>query len=191
MKKLLFGKYNKESAKLAIDIPLMTGTHSVGDFTSGFIQYIRPITAFYLLHDYMGKEKFYQAIREFTELWKGKHPIPYDLFHAFNKAAGEDLGWFWKPWFFEFGYADIGIGKIEYGTEETTIHIENIGSFPIPVNLTVKYIDSSEKTIKRRMDIWKSGTKSCTIIIPKGDIKELILDTDTPETYYNNNKKTY
>jgi len=191
IKKLLSGKYNKESAKLGIDIPLMTGTHGAGDFTYGFMTYIRSTTAFYLLLDYMGKEKFYQAIRSFAELWKGKHPIPYDLFYTFNKIAGEDLGWFWKPWFFELGYADIGIGKIEYDTEETTVHIENFGSFPIPLNLTVKYFDDSKKIVKRRMDVWKSGTKSYKIRVPKGDIKELVLDTDIPEAFYDNNRKTF
>lgn len=184
-------KYHKESAKLAIDIPLMTGTHHLGDFTSGFITYVRPITAFSLLFDYMGKEKFYQVIREFAEQWKGKHPIPYDLFHAFNKVAGEDLGWFWKPWFFDFGYADIGIGKIEYLADKTIVHIDNIGTFPIPVNLSVKYKDGSEKTVNMKMNIWQTGIKSYEIEIPKGDIHEVILDTNTPETYYNNNRKVY
>lgn len=186
-----YGKYHTESAKMAIDIPLMTGTHSAGDFTSGFITYIRPITAFSLLFDYMGKEKFYQVIREFAEQWKGKHSMPYDLFYAFNKGMGEDLGWFWKPWFFELGYADIGIGEIEYGSEETMVTIENLGGFPIPVNLTVKYKDGTEQTINTKMNIWNDGRKSCEIKIPKGAINEVILDISTPETYYDNNKKIY
>ena len=184
-------KYHDESAKLGIDIPPMIGSHSAGDFTYGFITYIRPITAFSLLFDYLGKEKFYQAIRDFTAQWKGKHPMPYDLFHTFNKVAEEDLAWFWKPWFFELGYADIAVGKIEYGPDETTVYVENVGSFPIPVSLTVKYKDGKEITINKRMDVWKSGIETCKILVEKGDIEEIILDTDTPETYYDNNRKTY
>lgn len=184
-------KYTSSSAKLAIDIPLMSGTHHLGDFTSSFTTYIRPITAFSLLFNYMGKEKFYQAIREFTTQWKGKHPIPYDLFHTFDKVSGEDLGWFWKPWFFELGYADISIGAIEYLTDKTIVHIDNIGSFPIPVNLTVRYKDGSEKIVKMKMNIWQTGIKSYEIEIPKGNIKEIILDTNTPEAYYDNNRITY
>ena len=184
-------KYHDESAKLAIDIPLMTGTHSAGDFTSGFITYVRPITALSLLYDYMGKDKFYQAIREFTEQWKGKHPIPYDLFYAFNKVANEDLGWFWKPWFFDLGYADIGIGKIDYGSDKITINVENIGYFPIPVNLTVTYKDRETFSVNKRMDIWKSGIKFYQIIVPKGDIEKIVLDTKIPETYYDNNIISY
>lgn len=184
-------KYIGSSAKLAIDVPLMSGTHHLGDFTSSFTTYIRPITAFILLFDYLGKEKFYQAIREFTAQWKGKHPIPYDLFYTFNHVAGEDLSWFWKPWFFELGYADIGIGKIDYLADKTVVTVDNIGTFPIPVNLTVKYKDGSHKTVKLKMDIWKTGTYSCKVEIPKGDISEIILDTNTPETYYDNNTKIY
>ena len=184
-------QYTSSSAGLGVDIPLMTGTRHLGDFTSGFTTYIRPITAFSLLFDYMGKEKFYQVIREFAEQWKGKHPIPYDMFHAFDKVAGEDLGWFWKPWFFELGYADIGIGKIEFMADKTIVNIENSGTFPIPVNLTAKYKDGSEKRVELKMDIWKTGKKTCQVEIPKGDILEIILDTSTVETYYDNNRKTY
>jgi Peptidase family M1 domain len=185
------GKYSSESAKLAIDIPPMTGSHSAGDFTYGFMTYVRPITAFSLLFDYLGKEKFYQGIQEFAKQWKGKHPIPYDLFHAFNKVADEDLGWFWKPWFFELGYADIAIEEIEYGDDKTIIHIDNLGSFPIPVHLTVNYKDGNQKKVNLKMDIWQAGIKSYKIEIPKGKIKELILNTDTPESFYDNNKRTF
>lgn len=41
------------------------------------------------------------------------------------------------------------------------------------------------------MDIWKTGKKTCKVEIPKGDINEIILDTNTVETYYDNNRKTY
>lgn len=184
-------RYHDQSAKLGVDIPMMTGTHSLGDFTSGFVTYIRPTAAFSMLFDYLGKEKFYQILREFSKNWKGKHPIPYDLFHAFNKGAGEDLGWFWKPWFFELGYADLGIGNIKYSADHTIIEIENQGSFPVPINLTVKFKDGRTIEVNQKMDAWKSGNRSIKIKIAKGDIGEIILDMDLPETYYDNNRKIF
>jgi len=167
----------------------MAGTHSAGDFIYGFMTYIRPITAFSLLYDYLGEEKFYQAITAFIQQWKGKHPIPYDLFYTFNKVAGEDLGWFWKSWFFDMGYADIGIGEIEYKIDKTIINIENIGTFPIPVNLTVKYKDGTKKIVKKDMSIWKSSVKTCKIEVGTGDIMEITLDLNMPEINYENNRK--
>ncbi len=186
----LFKKaYHKKSGQFAVDIPLMGGTHNAGDFTYGFITYERPMTAFVLLLDYFGKEKFYQIIQEFLHRWKGKHATPYDLFNVFNEVAGENLDWFWKPWFFEFGYADLGLGAVKQGKNETNIRIDNIGGFPIPINLIIKYMDGTVKTTKVKMDIWKTGNKSHSLTVPKGDIKEVILDTNTPETFYDNNKK--
>jgi hypothetical protein len=189
--KMAGDKYKAESAKLAIDIPMMVGTHEAGDFTYGFITYVRPIVAFSLLFDYMGRDKFYQAIRLFAENWKGKHPIPYDLFHSFNKVAEEDLGWFWKPWFFELGYADIGVGEVELSDKNATINIENLGSFPIPINLLIKFKDGTEIVVKKKMDVWKSDAKSCSIKINRCDIKEIILNKDTPEAFYGNNIKKF
>ena len=48
----------------------------------------------------VGKERFDYAFRKYTEAWAFKHPTPYDFFHCINNAAGEDLNWFWKEWFF-------------------------------------------------------------------------------------------
>jgi len=58
-------------------------------------------------------------------------------------------------------------------------------------NIQVKYMNGSEKTLKRSMNIWKSGSISGTVIASKAEIKELILESVTPDTYYDNNRKTY
>ncbi len=180
-------KYTDQGASLAVDIPLMSGTHHLGDFTSGFSTYVRPIAAFNLLLEYLGNEIFYKAIRDFAKRWEGKHPIPYDLFHTFNKTAGEDLAWFWKPWFFELGYADIGIGNIKKLKNKTVVEVINHGGFPIPINLIVKYNDGTEETFHEKMDVWKSGEKTHIIEIPKNNIQKILLDANAPEVHFENN----
>jgi len=180
-------KYAAQGASLAVDVPLMSGTHHLGDFTSGFTTYVRPIAAFSLLHDYMGNEKFYHAIKEFARRWKGKHPIPYDMFYTFNYVAEEDLAWFWKPWFFELGYADLGIGDVKKLENKTIVEIVNHGGFPIPINLTVKYIDGTEETFHKKMDVWKSGDRIYTLEIPKSNIQEILHGSNVPEIDSENN----
>ncbi|RQW02236.1 MAG: hypothetical protein EH225_08790 [Calditrichaeota bacterium] len=174
-------KYAGQAASLAIDIPLMSGTHHLGDFTSGFTTYVRPIAALSLLLDYMGAEKFYRAVREFADRWEGKHPIPYDMFHTFNFVAGEDLGWFWKPWFFELGYADTGIGDTKKLENRTIVEVVNHGGFPVPIDLTVKYNDGTEEKFHEKMDVWKSGDKIHLIEIPGTAIREVKLVTNAPQ----------
>ncbi|OFY47844.1 MAG: hypothetical protein A2W85_13680 [Bacteroidetes bacterium GWF2_41_31] len=184
--------YTHMASYQAVDVPIMLVSYDMGEDTHGFISYVKMATALNLLCHYMGKQKFYQAIREFTNRWKGKHPIPYDWFFTFNEVAGEDLAWFWKPWFFELGYADLAIGKIEKGTDSETVTIENLGGYPIPVILTVKYADGTKQVIKKKMDIWKAGIKSYSIEIPAGEIKALILnDESIPETKYENNTREF
>ncbi|MDZ7634910.1 MAG: hypothetical protein U5L72_11005 [Bacteroidales bacterium] len=117
-------QYTSSSARLGIRFPLMAGTHHLGDYTSGFTTYIRPITAFSLLFDYMGKRKFTRQSGNLQNNGKESTPVPYDMFHAFDEVAGEELGWFWKPWFYELGYADIGIGEIEFLADKTIVNIE-------------------------------------------------------------------
>ncbi|MBU2552985.1 MAG: hypothetical protein KKF98_00900, partial [Bacteroidetes bacterium] len=123
----------------------------------------------------------YHAIKEFARRWKGKHPIPYDMFYTFNYVAEEDLAWFWKPWFFELGYADIGIGEIKKLENRTIVEIVNYGGFPIPINLIVKYKNGTEEIFYEKMNVWKSGEKTLLIEIPKDGIQEIMLDTNIPE----------
>ncbi|NTW25715.1 MAG: M1 family metallopeptidase [Lentimicrobium sp.] len=180
-----FKRYKQKAGSQTADVPLMIVSYALSDETAGFSTYVKPICAFYLLAEYMGKDKFYQAIRLFTERWQGKHPIPYDLFYTFNETAGEDLAWFWKPWFFEFGYADLAIGAID--KVENFVTIVNKGSYPMPIILTVRYHDGTEETISRGMDIWKDGIKSCNFNL-RPDIKEIILNNPMiPEASYDNN----
>jgi aminopeptidase N len=65
--------------------------------------------AYATLEDVLGQDKFKAVLQEYMRRWNGKHPIPYDFFYSFNAAAGEDLSWFWRPWFFEKGYPDLAL----------------------------------------------------------------------------------
>src|SRR5205085_7899627 len=48
----------------------------------------------------LGKDRFDYAFKKYIDAWAFKHPTPYDFFNCMNNAAGEDLNWFWKQWFF-------------------------------------------------------------------------------------------
>ncbi len=188
---MLGTKYSEDAASQAVDVPVMQMSYKLGDFTYGFITYVKPASAFMLLSDYMGTAKFTSAVREFLQIWKGKHPTPYDLFATFNRVAGENLNWFWKPWFFEFGFADLAIGEVMTGNDANRIEIRKIGLYPAPVDLIVKYADGTEKNFQEKMSCWKSGESTLLIKVPAGKISEIILNpAHFPESDYINNHKT-
>jgi hypothetical protein len=117
--------------------------------------------------------------------WNGKHPTPYDFFFAFNKAAGEDLNWFWKSCYFEYGYADLGIKSVD----KHNITIEKRGNVPISIYLGITYEDNSQEKIYRNLGIWKNGATEYQIKLKsKKTIRKITLgDERTPEIDMTNN----
>ena len=91
--------------------------------------------------------------------WKGKHPGPYEFFHTFNDVAEQNLDWFWKPWFFEFGYPDLSveIAKMDnVGSNSYFVaYVTREGNIPVALDLSVEYDDGSTERYRRTMDSWK------------------------------------
>ncbi len=148
------------------DFPIMASTGFVY-FRNAYrhIAYNRPAFAFYQLVQYSGEDAFFKALREYAKRWEYKHPYPYDFFYTFNEVLGQDLSWFWRPYFFEFAYPDLGITNYEYSGGQLTVTIKNRGGLPLPVKLTITLDGGTKKTVERRMDVWKD-TREITITIP-------------------------
>jgi len=178
------------SAGSSVEIPLMVSSENTG-LAYRYQAYSRSAVAFYTLHELLGSDKFNEGLQEYTKRWNGKHPTPYDLFFTFNEIVGEDLAWFWKPWFFELGYPDLALGKVSEKSKTTEIIIEKRGSFPVQINLKVIYRDGTEKEFKKPASIWKNGAKSYSLEVPKGEFQEIVLDNAfTPDAFSENNTWT-
>jgi len=131
----------------------------------------------------LGEEIFDRGLQEFTHRWKQKHPAPFDFFNTFNEVAGEDLAWFWEPWFFELGYADLGIDVSKSGD----VTIKNKGGFPVPIHLKATFKDGTTRLYDEPASVWKEGKKSFNINIDN-DFVKLELDTKlTPDAFVNDN----
>ena len=119
--------------------------------------YDRPAVAYTELFNLLGKDLFDKAMHNYIETWKGKHPIPLDFFCSFNESVGEDLGWFWKPWFNEFGAPDLAVRSVKIADGETILEVEKVGSFPTTVALNIQYEDGSSEEITKLSNVWKNG----------------------------------
>ena len=138
------------------EVPPMVQSYQIKDYNAyGNASYFRPDAAYGILKDFLGEEKFLRCLKEYITRWNGKHPGPYDFFFTFNDAAGEDLSWFWEPWFFENGYADLSIDSVAVKSGEANILIKNEGKLPIPVELTLVWQNGTRSTIHRGADVWK------------------------------------
>jgi hypothetical protein len=172
------------------DIPMMVPSDNLGRYRSyRSTSYLRPGEAYDMLRNTLGDELFGKALREYMNRWHGKHPMPYDFFFTFNEVSGEELNWFWNPWFFEFGYPDIGVKDVVRKNGETLISVEKIGCLPIPVDVKITFEDSSLKEIYKTADVWKTGDNVLTIdVSSRKKILSVILGNHhIPDANENNN----
>ena len=143
------------------DLPLMTPSDQLTGRTYMYLSYSKAAAAFYTLRDVLGREVFQQCLVEFIDRWKGKHPTAYDFFFTFQDVSGEDLSWFLKPWFFEFGFPDLAVVKVEKINTATSgkrltgylIEVQKAGNYPTPVHLIVSFTDGSQDFIRETAKI--------------------------------------
>lgn len=138
------------------DMPMMVPSFMFVNGGSRNNFYSRPANAYEELRVLLGDELFNKALLEYMNRWHEKHPIPYDFFFTFNDFLMEDLSWFWKPWFFEFGYPDLGIESIISDTDKTTITINKVGNIPTRIFYKVTFEDDSFQEFSESARVWKN-----------------------------------
>jgi hypothetical protein len=134
-----------------------------------------------LLRDVVvGKERFDYAFRKYTEAWAFKHPSPYDFFHFINSAAGEDLNWFWKGWFFTNWTVDQAVTGVKYTDNDPSkgalITIESKGKMIMPVDVKVVESNGKEGWIQLPVEIWQRGGNWTFRYSSKTKIDKIVLD---------------
>ena len=70
-----------------------------------------------LRHLVLRADVFDPALANFARNWQGKRPTPGDFFRAMETAAGTDLSWFWRSWFYQADSIDLAIDDIRLGDE--------------------------------------------------------------------------
>lgn len=132
--------------------------------------YQRPQNAYFTLLDVLGYEKFHECMTEYMNRWKGKHPAPFDFFQTWNQVSGQNLDWFWRPWFFEWGYPDLAIEGVtrDESADCQVVNISRKGQIPVPIHLEVEYTDGSKGTLHQTAAVWKDGKKNFPVKCAQG-----------------------
>ncbi|MFN2396760.1 MAG: M1 family aminopeptidase, partial [Bacteroidales bacterium] len=153
------------------DLPIIISTEFLTGFNHTYCSYSKPALVYAILHHHLGEQLFLKCYREYIQRWAKKSPSPYDFFYTFENISKQDLSWLWKPWFFEFGVADIAIEAFK----QEKLTILNKGDYPVPLFVEIKYENGDMKTIDKSAEIWKDGKNKIEISIPEYENVELIL----------------
>ena len=174
--------------------PLMTVSEAM-DYGQHYQYYSKTAWGLKLLRTVVvGKDRFDYAFRKYTEIWAFKHPTPYDFFHCINSAAGEDLNWFWKEWFFTTWILDQSITSVSYVEGKPSlgalITVENRGKMILPVIVKIVQANGKAETLQLPVEIWQRGG-TWTFKYPSTEkITQVILDPEhlLPDTDRSNNE---
>jgi aminopeptidase N len=174
--------------------PMLTIPDAMPAMEWGTLAYSKPGTGLELLREeILGKERFDYAFRYYVHQWAFKHPTPYDFFHAIENAAGENLDWFWRGWFFNNWKIDQAVTGVEYVENDPSkgaiITLQNKEKLPMPVTLEVKEDNGTTNRIKLPVEIWMKGNTWKVHYPSTNKITEVTIDPDNryPDTDTSNN----
>lgn len=159
------------------DLPLIASTQFTDGSNYGYSAYPLPAFLYATLHHHLGEELFLRCYREYIQRWAKKSPTPYDFFYTFENVSGQDLSWFWKPWFFEFGTVDVQLKSFKNGK----LTVENKGTRPVPIVVQVNYEDGSSEMLSAGAGKWKAD-RTYQMKVPKHkEVKGLVISSGVPD----------
>jgi len=147
-----------EAAGKENDIPPIVLSYDLRNPSYRTASYRRPGAAYEFLRGLLGDDLFKKCLIDFMTMWNGKHPLPYDFFFSFNKTSGQNLDWYFKPWFFEMKYPDLSLELINVNETSAKVKVVNKGGLPLPVKIKIYYLDGQQNEVyNASAKIWEKG----------------------------------
>ena len=149
----------------------------------GWEAYNKPGFGLRILREHiLGADRFDYALKNYINKWAFKHPTPMDFFRAMEDGAGEDLGWFWKSWFYELWKLDQSVKEVDYVEQDPTkgavITIENLDKMAMPAVVEVELTSGEKERFTFPVEIWQRGSSWTFRTSTKLPIKSVVIDPD-------------
>lgn len=153
------------------------------NFALGWGAYYKPAMGLRMLRELVvGKDRFDYAFNIYVNRWAFKHPTPYDFFRTMEDATGEDLGWFWKSWFFENYKIDQSVKEVTYIDQNpasgSLITIETLEQMPMPAVVEVEEVNGKKTRLEFPVEIWQRGSSWTFRAKTSSPIKTVRIDPD-------------
>ena len=149
----------------------------------------------YNLQYVLGEELFLNAMKNYFNEWKFKHPYPEDFRNSIIHFTKTDLNWFFDQWIETDKKIDYAVKRVKKGKEknEFTVILKRNGRMQMPVDFTVYdncgnkksyhipnnwFVKKTDATILQRWIGWDklNPTYKATVISDCG-IGNVVIDT--------------
>lgn len=162
------------------ELPLIIPSYQMKGNTYRIAAYNKPAIAYEILRQFLGKDLYSKTLKEFIYRWNGKHPIPHDFFNTFNNVTGQELTWFWKPWFFEYGFPDLAIASYSVTGDEIYVVVKKVGDLPVPVVLNCYNTFGEKFSYREEASIWQKEEKEIHLkLMISGKLNLIEIGDDT------------
>ncbi len=172
-----------------VNQPLMTYADKTSPGSLGVLHYNKTGMGLYALREnILGHDRFDHAFHKYIDAWSFKSPQPSDFFRCMENAAGADLAWLWRGWWYESGLLDQSVAGVKQGwnSDKLSVTFRNKGDVVMPVDYVVHYNDGTEERRRvpveawyhsdRFTDTWESGNRRIRTIDIDPD--NVLLDTN-------------
>lgn len=168
----------RETADPIMSIPDVIQTRNLG-----WEAYNKPGFGLRILREHiLGADRFDYAFKNYINKWAFKHPTPMDFFRAMEDGAGEDLGWFWRAWFYELWRLDQSVKDVDYVEQDPAkggvITIENLDKMAMPAVVEVELTSGEKERFTFPVEIWQRGATWTFRTSTKLPIKSVVIDPD-------------
>ena len=163
--------------------PIISIPDVIQPMNLGWEAYNKPGIGLKILREnILGADRFDYAFKNYIKHWAFKHPTPLDFFKAMEDGAGEDLGWFWKSWFYELWRLDQSVKDVDYIEQDPTkgalITIENMEKMAMPAVVDVELVSGAKERFTFPVEIWQRGSSWTFRTSTNIPIKSVTIDPD-------------
>ncbi len=152
-------------------------------------RYRHPLTYFksalglvLLREQILGRKRFDWAFRRFIRDWSYRHPTPSDFFRAMDSAAGEDLSWFWRGWYFHNWTLDLAVegarpvdGDWRKGSIVT---VANLDPLVLPAVVEIDFANGRSRRIRLPAETWIAQRRATLKLSTTEPIVKVVVDPD-------------
>jgi hypothetical protein len=168
----------RESADPIMSIPDVIQARNLG-----WEAYNKPGMGLKILREQiLGEDRFDYAFKNYIQKWAFKHPTPLDFFKSMEDGAGEDLGWFWRAWFYELWKLDQSVKDVQYIEQDPSkgaiITIENLEKMAMPAIVEIELAGGSKQRMEMPVEIWQRGGTWEFRTNTNLPIKSVVIDPD-------------
>jgi hypothetical protein len=173
--------------------PLLT--HADAIINLGQNAYAKTAAALVALREtVLGEERFDKAFKEYIRRWAYRRPQPEDFFRTIEDAAGENLSWYWRGWFYSTSILDQSVDSVSQIDSldqfYSRVFLTNRREMVMPVQMEIIYDDSTTERRKLPVEIWIKQNEFISGFWTEKKIVGVILDPDAklPDVNLSNNQ---